>query len=382
MNRMLRGTTLPLLAWLLAFVAGAAGATDPSSGAAISGSLVAVSPSVARGRALPGQPDVFSTRGPITLLAASDNRVAVRAKTKGACGRVVVGTVPSRSSTSFKDGCFGDGVDELALGGGQVAWIGQDGGNNLELTVIAAKLSGGASKQIDYAVNGDRAGGDPSGGWVGQLFGGGPLLAYNSWTVVCNPPPGYSCSEQDPTLQVTHEKLVGIPAGRRVVVGRGARSYPLSAVGGGRMAVESAGVVTVLAASGAPLTSVPAVEGNPPRTVALSRSRLALKRTFTLDLYDPATGAVTKSLPLGSMAALRLAGVSSKLALLVSPRRLVLVRLRDGKLISLPLGPVVKRGFVDARLTEAGLFYAYNLTRAAARGRVVFMPSAKLLAFF
>jgi len=37
---------------------------------------------------------------------------------------------------------------------------------------------------------------------------------------------------------------------------------------------------------------------------------------------------------------------------------------------------------VDARLTDAGLFYAYNKPKAAMKGRIVFVPTAKLLARF
>jgi hypothetical protein len=36
----------------------------------------------------------------------------------------------------------------------------------------------------------------------------------------------------------------------------------------------------------------------------------------------------------------------------------------------------------DASLTEAGLFYAFNVPRASAKGRIVFEPTAKLLARF
>ena len=70
-----------------------------------------------------------------------------------------------------------------------------------------------------------------------------------------------------------------------------------------------------------------------------------------------------KSIPLGPAAALRLFGVNSSLALLRGPRRLVLVRLSDGKLISLPITSSRAASIVDARLTEAGLFYAYNVRR-------------------
>jgi hypothetical protein len=105
-------------------------------------------------------------------------------------------------------------------------------------------------------------------------------------------------------------------------------------------------------------------------------------RTSTLDLYDPATGAKSKSIQLGPSAALQLAGVSADLALFRAQGRLVLVRLSDGKLISLPLRPGAATRLVDARLTSAGLFYAYNRPRGPARGRIAFEPTVKLLARF
>jgi FG-GAP-like repeat len=363
----------------------------------------ASTPAVVAGRAVPGKPDaVFSTRGRIYRLAADGNRAAVVTTVKGTCGRVVVWTAPGRKSTSFKPGyfaCNGDGVTELALGGGQVAWIEAGGGNSLELDVVAARLSGRAAKEIDEAFNGDRAGFDPIGRWVGQLRGAGPLLAYNRWEVVC--------SHEDPVYdycnawEVVEKKLVRISAGRTVVVKAGAESYPLSAVGGGRMAVEPAGVITVLSSRGSTLASIQAVAENPPRAIALSRTRLVVGRTFTLDVHDPASGTKTKSVALGPAAGLQLAGVNSRLALfrdsgrltyihaspgnaavLRSSRKLVLGRLSDGKLIELPLARGAAAGVIGAALTEAGLFYAYNVPRAAAKGRIVFEPTAKLLARF
>jgi hypothetical protein len=343
-------------------------------------------PAAVPGGALPGRRDaVFSTRGRIGGLAVDGNRVAVTtSNTKRSCGRVVVWTAPGRRSRSFRTygGSLADcgqeetrrySVHQLALGGGQVAWIGITGGNNVELHLEAAKLSGRAAREIDFRSYS----GGGQGEWVGRLFGGGPILAYNRWVVDCDSgecPPG--------ELRLTGQKLVRISAGRPRVVKRGAGSYPLSAVGGGRMAVESEGAVTVLAPSGSRVATVAAVEGNPPRAIALSRTRLAVARTFTLDLYDPATGAEAKSIPLGPAAALRLAGVNSKLALLRGPRRLVLVRLSDGKLISLPLRSGTAKRFVGARLDGAGLFYAYNARRGPAKGRIVFEPTAKLLVRF
>jgi hypothetical protein len=326
---------------------------------------------------------VLSVPGRVTMLAADGNRAAVATSVKHGCGRIVVWTAPRLSLRRVKPGflgCSGDGVTQLALGGGRIAWIEEGGGNNLEMTVMAAKF-GGASKQIEYEANGDRAGGDPTGNWVGHLLGGGSVLAYNSWAQVCDRGADSGCGESDPFLRVTGARLVRISAGRAVVVARGAAAYPLTAVGGGRLAVETPNAVTVRTATGAPAATVADPDGRT-RAVALSKTRLAIQRTFTLELYDPVTGATQKSLPLGPAAALQLADVSSKLALLRGSGRLVLVRLNDGKLISLPLRPGASATLVGARLTDAGLFYGYNARGATSPGRIVFEPTARLLRRF
>ena len=70
--------------------------------------------------------------------------------------------------------------------------------------------------------------------------------------------------------------------------------------------------------------------------------------------------------------------MTSKLALLRGPHRLVLVRLSDGKRISFPLRGAAAT-LVGARLTDAGLFYAYNVRGS---GQIVFEPTGRLLARF
>jgi hypothetical protein len=331
---------------------------------------------------------VFSTRGAITELAVDGNRVAVATTISGTCGRVVVWTPSARTFRTLRtlDGCGGGTIAyrvfELALAGGQVAWLAETGGNSLELLLHAGRVSDPTAKQIEHAINGNGGAMDPRGEWVGQLLGGGALLAYNRWTVLCDPPQDYGCEPSDPTLRLANQQVVRIVSRRPVVLRRGPDAYRLAAVGGGRMAVETDGAVTVRAASGSRLASVPAVAANPPRGVALSSTRLAVARRSTLDLHAPASGIELRSIPLGAAAGLQLAGVTSRLALLRGPRRLVLVRLDDGKLFSLPLRSSAGTRVVDARLSEAGLFYAYNVPRASAKGRIVFEPSAALLARF
>ena len=332
------------------------------------------------------RPDaVFTISGRVLLLAADDNSAAVTTEVKRACARrIVVWTAPERRSTSVKPGilgCSGDGISRLAVGGGRVAWIEQGGGNNLEMSLMTASLGGRTMKQLEFVTNGDRAGADPAGDWMGQLFGAGSLLAYNSWTQVCDKPADQQCGEKDPQLRLTNQKLLRIASGRRVVVTRGTDAYPLTAVGGGRLAVEAAGAVTIRAASGAKVATVPAVAGSA-RAVTLSKTRLAIERTLMLDLYNPGTGAAEKSLRLGAAASLQLADVTSKLALLRGPHRLVLVRLSDGRRLSFPLRPRAAATLAGGRLTRAGLFYAYNTRSTLRPGRIVFEPMGKLLSRF
>jgi hypothetical protein len=249
------------------------------------------------------------------------------------------------------------------------------------MMVMAAPLRGGRTKQLDYQVNGDRAGGDPTGGWVGNLVGAGSVLAYNRWTQACDRPPDATCGDGDPLLRVTGERLVRIVAGRPAVVAQGPSAFALTAAGGSRFAVARADGVATITAAGAPLAFV-ADPQSAIRGVGLSASTLALERTFTLDLYKPSSGAALRSILLGPAAALQLAGVTDKYALLRGPRRVVLVRLRDGAMARLAFPSGVIRSLVEARLTDAGLFYAYNLKRGADPGRVVFVAAPALAAAF
>jgi FG-GAP-like repeat len=346
-------------------------------------------PVAAGAGSLPGRSTrVFSTRRPISLLAVDGERVAaMTTPVKRACGRIVVWSPPRYRPRSFKteEGCYDErptippNVTELALGGGQLAWIVEVGGNTLEMVVHAARLSGGRARQIDYANNSNGASGYPDGSWVGRLQGEGPLLVYNGWTLRCTVSPEDGCGWSEPTLHPVRQRLVRIVRGRRAVVGHGASSFPVSAVGGGRMAVEAAGAVTVLGARGGRVAVVPPVEGDPPRGVALSRKRLAVERTFELDLHDPANGRKAKSILLGPAAALRLIGVNTEFALLRGQHRIVLVRLSDGKLASVRFAPRTAGTVVDIKLNESGLFYAYNVRSAKPGGRIVFESTTRLL---
>ncbi len=340
---------------------------------------------------------VLFTRGKVVRLAANGTKVAaLTTHIANSNDRIVVWRAPgsrfTRINTSVNSAnptaSGGASVYQLALGGGSVAWAEAAGGMSTGRAVYAAPSTGGPAKSLDYVTQGcDGCDGD----YAGQLFGQGPLLFYNSWAA-CGDMGDPGC----PNGQISGEKLLRISAGLRTVVGSGPGAFRLAAVGGGRLALVAtatqswfgqwigSGVVTVTTPAGVLVATVPAVVGDPPRAVALSATHLLVERGQTIDSYNPATGALLTSIPRGTPASLKLVGVNASMALLLGPRRIDLIRLSDNHQITLPL-PAAALACAcptDAKLTDAGLFYSYNVPSATAKGRIVFVPTARLLARF
>jgi hypothetical protein len=343
-------------------------------------------PEVQPGRSLPVKADtVVSVKRPISGLAADAGRGAVCTE----FNQPIVWNALAHKAVTFKGECWG----EIAIGAGKVAWTTEYCGNSsCDTSVFVAPLSGGRHRAVEGGIENYCGAGpcDLYGEWAGQLMGAGPLLVHNLWWVDCIlPPPPPDCEEygtciegcdaDNSTLRVFDQGLELIGRRPRFLPGE----FPVRAVGGGRVAVEPADTVVVLSATGKRLARVPAVADDPSRGVALSSNALGVLRRSILELYNPVTGAKRASLPLGGAAGLQLDGLTGKLALLQTGSKLVLLRLSDGKLVSFPLSAAAVARFVDAKLTAKGLFYAYNLPKKAkARGRIVFEPTAKLLARF
>ena len=148
-------------------------------------------PEARPGRALGLRGDaVFATRRQITGLAADGKHAAVCAG-----GVPMAWTAPGRASVTFKTGRYGC-YEGLAVGGDRVAWVENVGCGNLSCadSVIVSKLSGGRRRKVDEEENDCGAGPCyPTGVWISQLLGGGPLIAWNDWTVGCTG----SCDEGD-----------------------------------------------------------------------------------------------------------------------------------------------------------------------------------------
>ena len=314
---------------------------------------------------------VFWTRGVIDQLAVDRSFVAASTYgIKGSCDRIVVWAAPGKQFTSFDThvGCP-DGfpnfwfVRELALGAGRIAWIEVAAGNNQEMYLYGAPASGGPSKQLETAYNGYGAAGDWAGDWIGQLFGSGPLLAYNRWTL-CN----WLSSDDEPTAECPVEGQVSAarlqrlgPNGGRIRLLAGQGAFRLLAVAGGRLAVEpmstfrpgydtgnggrygpgfgtASGEILVLSKDGRISATVPAApEKGALRAIALSKTHLVIQRRSTLDVHSPAAGKLIRTIPLGTSAQrLLLTGINSGLAILPRPAPPRRRRLSDGRRATLP----------------------------------------------
>ena len=345
--------------------------------------------------AAPADP-VFSTRGQIAQLAASDTFVAaLTTNIPQGNDRVVVWKAPGNQFVAYKTGTNSaapataiEFTSEIAIGAGRVAWIEDTGGNDLEFSLYAAPVGGGNKMNLDFVTNGDGAGGDIAGEWLGQLHGSGSALFYNRWSV-CEADAA-DCADAG---HIGNPKLLQLLySGNGVPIVHGAAAMRLVAVGGPRLAFEpttaqndansfaDSGEVKLTTLSGKAIATVAAVSGDQPRTVALSATHLVVLRKHVLDVYNPDTAALTKAIPLnGKSAALKLAGANAKIAVLYGDYRLVLVRLADGKQVTFPLNG---KSPVAATLNEQGLFYGYNVPTSSAQGRIVFETAAHLLARF
>src|SRR5262245_35873623 len=332
-------------------------------------------PRARAGRGLRGRNAVVETRNRITAFAADGNRFAACAVSPMAWRAL------GRAPVTFKTGEYG-GCYDIAVSAGSFAWTRDAGCGNTSCAeaVMVAKLSGGKKRDVDEAENDCGAGPCfPTGVWISQLLGAGPVIAWNDWSVDCIS----GCDEDAPpdfgTYRISGQSLQSFYGGKRRNVRHDPTGHPLLAVGGGRLALQVGTKLLVLKPSGARVASVDAPDLE---SAALSKGELAVAGRADLRLYDPANGRLRKAIPLGPSATLALAGVTSSLALLRGAHALELVRLRDGALVSLPLGANAARRLVDAKLTKAGLFYAYNVAKGRAKGRIVFEPTSRLLARF
>ena len=161
--------------------------------------VLAVVAAVLTAGAAPGSAHTLETSGRVIDLAADRGRVAIGVEaTSRTCDRIVVWTPGRRKTASWdaRTSCppgdqtsGGEFLVEVGLAGARAAWVEAYQGNLQDLLLWAKPLSGRRS-QVAFAENGNGAGENPEGDYLGRLHGDGTLLVYGTWSVCIAYPPG------------------------------------------------------------------------------------------------------------------------------------------------------------------------------------------------
>ncbi len=344
-------------------------------------------------------PVLFGTHGLVERIAADGTRVALETTATGGCDRVVVWNEATKAFSVWKTGINcpggatsgGQSVTELALAGTRVAWIEEAAGNLQDLSLRTATIGQAAPKLVGpVAENGNGASSDPTGDYLGRLFGNGSLLAFNTWHVCEALAKGAVdetaislCSTPSSTAQnvdeIENANLRTDVGGIVKTATSGPSAFTIVAVNAGRIAVQQQnGSVILYSSTGTVLKTIPVPSGTFAGTV-LSGNQLVTLRNGALEVYDATSAGLTKSIPVAAPKP-TLRGASGGLAVYVSGTAVHVVRLSDGKDVAIqPPGSAP----VDAQIVPAGLFYSYNVpTNKTAPGRVAFLSTAAVVNLF
>ena len=356
-----------------------------------------------------GASRVLRTKQPVRLIAADGSRIAVATTTQkeGVCDRIVVWSPSQKSSPYFKTGACndsstGDDIQELALAGNTVLWLETGGGIWRELGVyrhtLGTKTAESVSPTGTYPLDGYEEDDYGPFNFIGNLFGAGNLVVFNSWTACMEIPvaeSGATCPQSapgnEPVLLYSEQKLLKVEHGKGVEIASApdtqtaattlmspdntvAAIAAVVAVDAKNVAVQNPDdSVTIYSAGGAVVRSIPI----PPGTFsgfALQGSQLVTIRNGRLELYSVSSGKLMKTISVPG--ASQLYGLQKGLAVYIDYRVRVL-RLSDRKVVS--FAPL-RSDFVGAQIAASGLYYAYNNGLSGhAPGRVVFVPLASVL---
>jgi hypothetical protein len=345
---------------------------------------------------------VLPLAGPVSELAADGGRVAILVRTKtGSCARdrvavwapatrsfAPIGASPCVGSTSTGAGLF-----SVGLAGTRVAYVQYAGGNTRELQLRVTSVGNPRPATVASASFGVD---EPQGTYIGRVAGDDSLLAFDWWSqcLPCAAPiaPRGSIFRvmSSGGAACPNAGLGALPRCRPVLSAAG--SLRLLAVGGGLVAMRSGDDVAVRALDGSVLYTGTFAGLRAARIDA--RVLLVLTRTgtqsslWTVDLSSgqrsgpwilPAaksTGDDVCGDPSGCRpAALRLADYQAGVAVYVTGRTVHLLGLADRRDVAIQAPGV---GPVHAQLEPSGLFYSYTPAASPGRGRVAFVPSARL----
>ena len=297
-----------------------------------------------------------ATTGPVVSLAADGGTVAfITQAIPTDCDHVDVWSPGAASVTRFtlRAPCgYGDShVYDVAVAGSSIAWSSYD----YNRTDVVVK-----SPTLDHPVS----------------LGFGREGEDSTWPT--GVPDYHLRGDGDLLVESDGSSLVRVGVGSETCGGlsctmlRGGRDDHVccpDSVSGGLIALREPGAVTVLDDQGRLVRTFPFAPDDV-NAARLDGGRLVVWRFGVLEEYDVATGArvLSRLMPAGY----RLADVDGGIAVLRSAGGVELLRLDDGRSLTLPGGDPTL-----ADLEPPGLYYSY--ATADGGGRVVFVPRAEIL---
>jgi hypothetical protein len=308
------------------------------------------------------RPTATTTTGydslPITLLSADGSRVAFVAD-------IPILWDPAtgfRSGSLDGDGCM-EGVADVAVAGVRVEslcldswysnrWRGLDLG-------WATHRRPGSNPAVWRRLS--SAAYDCAPSCLANLAGSGNLLVYNTYRT--------RAAKKDPG----HWWVWRIAGSHRVLVTTSAQPLAIVAVDRGRIFVRQFNRLLVLDPFGRILASYPSPGPGP---VAVDGDNLVAQTPTGVNILDLGTGSITYRWTLPAHAVLR--DMNSHTFVYTVGRAFHLHRLTTGADEAFPLKNV--NGPIEAQLTDAGLFYSWNLGQE--QGFLDFVPTDRLPARF
>jgi hypothetical protein len=271
--------------------------------------------------------------------------------------------------------CVDQAIDDLVIAGTRLAWISGSQGNT-EASASLATTRIGVKGRTTIATSSAYApgGGTPESGMtIGALRGAGDTIVFTS-------------DRWGPT-ETTHAWLLSErPASPCPTSSGGAKKLcrPLAAAQGGMTAAVDSGRVLTVAPGG--IVRLLSKRGTLARLwtlgagiveARLNGRTLAVQHGAKLALYDTSTGAAKAMLSFTQAEGdTRLLDVQGGFAVYATQSSVHLLRLSDGRDRALALPRAAPP--IDAQLTSAGLFVAWNRMYDARPGRVSFVPLSHL----
>jgi hypothetical protein len=319
---------------------------------------------------------VLRLPGEVTTLAA-DGQVL----TATTCGSGDGGSYwfyawnPARRSVRLLErkwcGSFHAGILAQGIAGRRLAWVPYDAGNYTTAHLVSATVH---RPRPATRLTGDRVRNSDSheGDSVGNVYGDGSLLVFNTWSACeSNPEGDDSCFPGGPPgLRIFNENIWRIVGRRKRLVLASPDQATVLSVADGRILVQRAdGSLELLRTDGSVLRAFP-FRPREVRGAALDASKLVvLDRSDRLRwrVYDPVSGARKRVLT--AEAGATQLDVEHGLLVYIVGRVVHVLRLADGHQARFPTP--VGTEYPLAQIESPGLFYSYQVGR---EGRVRFVP--------